>query len=37
MTHWEYTAEIKRRTKKARRTEAKALEGQAKPEREVLD
>jgi len=26
MTHWEYTEEVKRRTRKARRAEAKAIE-----------
>jgi hypothetical protein len=30
MTHWEYTEEIKRRSRKARRQEAKGLERRAR-------
>lgn len=34
MTHWEYTGEIKRRSRKARRQAGKTLERQAKQVRE---
>ena len=34
MTHWEYTEEIKQRSRKARRRAAKTLEREAKQARE---
>jgi hypothetical protein len=37
MTHWEYTEEIKHRSRKARRRVAKTLLRQAKQTREELD
>jgi hypothetical protein len=37
MTDWEYTEQIKRRSRKARRRVAKTMERQAKQMREELD
>jgi hypothetical protein len=37
MAHWEYTEEIKRRSRKARRRMGKTLEQQAKQMREERD
>jgi hypothetical protein len=36
MVHWEYTEEIKQRSRKARRRAAKTLECEARQERESL-
>ncbi len=36
MTHWDYTEEIKRRSRKLRRVEAKALERAARHDRTDL-
>lgn len=37
MTHWDYTEEIKRRARKARRAVSKAIEREAKQVRKELD
>ncbi|MGH8093406.1 MAG: hypothetical protein ACREIF_08035 [Chthoniobacterales bacterium] len=37
MTRWDYTEEIKRRSRKARRVEGKAFERQARQNRTDLD
>jgi hypothetical protein len=36
MTHWEYTEEIKQRSRKARRRAAKVFEREARQTREVI-